>query len=251
MPEKKSLHIVITGVSRGLGHAMVEQFIAAGHKVSACARNSKSIEAMAKKWPAPHHFKTVDVADRQLVNRWCADVLEHSGAPDILINNAAAINENAPLWEVPYDEFHNLINTNITAVFDVIQQFAPAMIEADTGLIVNFSSEWGRSVSADVAPYCASKWAIEGMTKALAADLQQQRQQNREQGVAAEVGAGVATGVATIALSPGVVNTDMLQSCFGDAANHYGSADEWALKAVPYILSLTNKDNGRSVTTPG
>jgi len=239
MSDSKPLHIVITGASRGLGRAMVEQCIAAGHRVSACARNSSSIEAMRNKWPAPHHFEVVDVADPQSVNSWCKGILERTGAPDFLINNAAGINQNAPLWEVPYEEFHSLVNTNITAVFNVIRQFLPAMIKADKGVVINFSSEWGRSVSADVAPYCATKWAIEGMTKALAADLQQVRQQTGSKALAA------------IALSPGVVNTDMLQSCFGTAANNYSGADEWAVKAVPYILSLSGKDNGSSVTTPG
>lgn len=235
MTDKSPLHIVVTGASRGLGRAMVEQFIAAGHTVSACARNSSAINSLSANWSTPHHFKTVDLADRQAANSWCKGVLEHSGPPDLLINNAAVINENAPLWEVPYEDFHNLININVTAVFNVIQQLLPSMIEADQGMVINFSSEWGRSVSADVASYCASKWAIEGMTKALAADLVKNNN----------------NGLTAIALSPGVVNTDMLQSCFGEAANNYFSADEWALKAVPFILSLTHKDNGKSLTTPG
>jgi len=242
MTDKNPLHIVVTGASRGLGHAMVEQFVAAGHTVSACARSGSVMKALGAKWPAPHSFTAVDLADHQATDAWCKSVLKHSGAPDILINNAAVINENAPLWEVPYADFHYLININITAVFNVIQQLLPSMMETNEGLVVNFSSEWGRSVSPDVASYCASKWAIEGMTTALAADLRNYGKQ--------EPGNHANKGLAAIALSPGVVNTDMLQSCFGDAANHYAGANEWAVKAVPYILSLTHKDNGKSLTTP-
>jgi NADP-dependent 3-hydroxy acid dehydrogenase YdfG len=61
-----------------------------------------------------------------------------------------------------------LIDVNIKGVANVIRYFVPAMIERGSGVIVNFSSYWGRSTAAEVAPYCATKWAIEGLTRALA-----------------------------------------------------------------------------------
>jgi NAD(P)-dependent dehydrogenase (short-subunit alcohol dehydrogenase family) len=64
-----------------------------------------------------------------------------------------------------------VVSVNIVGVANVIRAFAPAMIERGSGVIVNLSSGWGRSVSPEVAPYCATKWAIEGMTKALAEEL--------------------------------------------------------------------------------
>ena len=102
------------------------------------------------------------------------------------------------------------------------------MIERGQGVIVNFSSGWGRSVSADVAPYCASKWAIEGLTRALAAELP--------------------TGLAAVPLNPGIVNTDMLQICFGDGAAGYPDAEAWAESAVPFLLELGPKDNGQPLS---
>ena len=90
-----------------------------------------------------------------------------------------------------------------------VRQFLPAMISQGSGTVVNFSSGWGRSVSAEVAPYCASKWAIEGLSDALSQELPR--------------------GLATAALNPGVINTDMLQSCFGSGADAYASAQEWAV----------------------
>ena len=57
-------------------------------------------------------------------------------------------------------------------------------------------------------------------------------------------------GMAAIPLSPGVVNTDMLQKTFGAGADHYISPENWAVTAVPYILSLSAKDNGKSLTVP-
>ena len=104
------------------------------------------------------------------------------------------------------------------------------MIDKGNSVVVNFSSGWGRSTSSHVAPYCASKYAIEGMTKALAQELP--------------------TGMAAVPLSPGVVNTEMLQSCFGESADQCPTAEEWAVTAVPYILGIGAGDNGESLTTP-
>ena len=95
-------------------------------------------------------------------------------------------------------------------------------------MIVNFSSGWGRSTDAEVAPYCATKWAIEGLTQALAQELP--------------------PGLAAIPLNPGIINTDMLQSCFGGSAAAYPDAEKWAKKAVPFLLNLGPKDNGRALT---
>ena len=104
------------------------------------------------------------------------------------------------------------------------------MIGRGSGVIVNFSSGWGRSTDAEVAPYCATKWAIEGLTQALAQELP--------------------GGMAAIALNPGIVNTDMLQSCFGGSASAYPTAGEWSKKAVPFLLGLGPKDNGRPLSAP-
>ena len=102
------------------------------------------------------------------------------------------------------------------------------MIENGGGAIVNFSSGWGRGVNADVAPYCASKWAIEGMSKALAEDLP--------------------ASMVSVALNPGVIHTKMLESCFGDQARSFIKPDEWAKIAVPVILGISTADNGASLT---
>ena len=120
---------------------------------------------------------------------------------------------------------------NIKGVANVIRAFVPAMVEAKRGVIVNLSSGWGRSTSPEVAPYCASKWAIEGLTKALAQELP--------------------AGMAAVPLNPGVINTEMLKTCFGESAASYPKAEEWARRAAPFILQLGAKDNGQSLSVPG
>jgi NAD(P)-dependent dehydrogenase (short-subunit alcohol dehydrogenase family) len=162
------------------------------------------------------------------VELWAERVIGLLGVPDLLINNAALMNNPAPLWKVPADEFAKLVNVNITGVANVIRAFVPAMVERKKGVIVNFSSGWGRSVSPEVAPYCASKWAIEGLTKALAEELP--------------------SGIAAVPLNPGVIDTDMLRQCWADGASSYPKAEAWAKVAAPFILKLGAKQNGQSVS---
>lgn len=222
--------IVITGVSQGLGRAMAEGLIAEGHTVAGCARSSEAIAQLQQQYPAPHHFSALDVVDAERVQHWADQMIQSVGVPHRLINNAAIINPPAKLWEIPKDEFDALIDVNIKGTVNVIRSFVPTMIEAGEGIIVNFSSGWGRSASPQVAPYCASKWAIEGLTQALAQELP--------------------SGLGAIALNPGVIHTPMLATCFGDAAAAYTSVPRWQQQAVPFLLGLSPKDNGRSLTVP-
>ena len=221
----------ITGVSRGLGRAMSEGFAKQGHTVVGCARSSEAIASLQNELGSPHRFDVVDVADANHVQRWAEQTLAESGPPDFLINCAAVMNENAPLWEMSEQDFSAIVDVNIKGVFHTIKHFVPAMKELGRGVIVNFSSYWGRSTSSDVAAYCSTKWAIEGLSRGLADDLPD--------------------GMASVAFNPGVIHTEMLQTCFGDSAASYPGPEEWAKAAVPFILELSAVNNGQSVTVPG
>lgn len=222
------MKIVITGVTRGLGRALAEEFIRGGHTVIGCGRSGDAIFDLRMTYQAPHDFSVCDVALDNKVAIWAAKVLENDSAPDLLINNAAVMNRLAPLWEMDDREFTKLVDANIRGVANVIRHFVPAMVAQKKGVIVNFSSGWGRSVSPNVAPYCMSKWAIEGMTKALAEELPK--------------------GMAAVPLNPGVIDTEMLRSAWADGASAYPKAEQWAKTAAPFILKLGAKDNGRSVS---
>ncbi|MGL5878458.1 MAG: SDR family oxidoreductase, partial [Xenococcaceae cyanobacterium] len=102
--------IVITGVSRGLGLAMTEGFVQAGHTVVGCARSETAVEKLRQQYNSPHDFAVVDVADNQQVQTWAEQVLSRHGVPDLLINNAAIINPLAPLWQIPVEECDRLID---------------------------------------------------------------------------------------------------------------------------------------------
>ncbi len=222
--------IVLTGVSRGLGKAMALAFAERGHIMIGCARSRESLTELAKLLPAPHRFDAVDVADDEAVATWAKNVLAAGPAPDLLINNAALINRNAVLWQISAAEFSAVIDVNIKGVTNIVRHFLPAMIARAQGVVVNFSSGWGRSTSPEVAPYCATKWAVEGLTQALAQELPR--------------------GLAAVAFNPGIIDTDMLRSCFQGAASSYPSPARWAERAVPFLLSLTANDNGKSLDAP-
>ncbi len=223
--------IVITGATRGLGRAMTEKFVALGHLVAGCGRSAQHVRELQERYGPANLFSVVDVRDDCQVANWAREVLEKFGPPDLLLNNAAIINRNACLWEIPADEFDAVVDINIKGVVNVLRHFLPAMVQRQAGVIVNFSSAWGRSTSPEVAPYCATKFAVEGLTKALAQELPK--------------------GMAAIPLNPGIIDTDMLRSCFGSSAASYPSPEEWAESAVPFLLQLGPKDNGRSLSVPG
>jgi len=138
------------------------------------------------------------------------------------------VNATKPLWEIDDREFTKVVDVNLRGTANVIRHFVPAMVARKKGVIVNFSSGWGRSTSPEVAPYCATKYAIEGLTAALAQELPE--------------------GMAAVALNPGVIDTDMLRSCWADGAASYPKAEAWAKVAAPFILKIGPKDNGRPLS---
>jgi NAD(P)-dependent dehydrogenase (short-subunit alcohol dehydrogenase family) len=223
--------VLITGVTLGLGRAMVDEFARLGHTVLGCGRSQQRTEQLRRQVGPPHDFSVVDVASDEQVKAWAGRLLGAYGPPDLVLNNAGVINRNARLWDVPAPEFSAVIDVNIKGIANVIRHFVPEMIKRKRGVIVNFSSGWGRSTDAEVAPYCASKWAIEGLTQALAQELP--------------------AGLAAVALNPGIIDTEMLRSCFGGSASGYPSPAAWAESAVRFLLKLGPGENGKPLTAPG
>ncbi|KAM7482008.1 hypothetical protein LguiB_006591 [Lonicera macranthoides] len=211
----RSRTVLITGVSKGLGKALALEIAKRGHTVIGCSRsqdklNSLQAELSSSSQPESsasssdkHLFMPVDVRSNSSVEELARAVMEKKGVPDII----GTINQNNKIWEVPVEEFDTVIDTNIKGIANMLRHFIPLMIEAKQGIIVNMSSGWGRSAAAQVAPYCASKWAVEGLSRSVAKELP--------------------SGVGIVALNPGVINTDMLASCFGNSASLYQTPESW------------------------
>jgi NAD(P)-dependent dehydrogenase (short-subunit alcohol dehydrogenase family) len=225
------MKVVLTGCTKGLGRALVDELVAQGHTVIGCGRNPEAVLDLRFSVPAPSSFDVLDVAEAKKVELWAERMLTQHGAPDLVINNAGLLTDPAPLWKQNTAEVARLFQVNLTGIVHVVQGFVPAMIEAKRGVIVNLSSGWGRSVSGEFAPYCASKWGVEGLSKALAEELP--------------------APLAAVPLSPGVIDTAMLRQCYAEGAAEYPGPAAWAKVAVPFLLKLGRKDNGKSLTVPG
>ncbi len=222
--------IWLTGCTSGLGRALLDEFSRMGHTVAACGRRANIITHLTEEFPSPHFFSVTDVSIDSETAAFCQAAFQQTGAPDLLINNAAIVNDPAPLWEISAADFDQLTAVNINGTANMIRHTVPLMIKNGSGVIVNTSSGWGRSTSPEVAPYCASKWAIEGLTQALAQELPK--------------------GLAAVALNPGIIDTRMLRTCFGSESSHYPSPAQWAKTAAPFLLGLNKNHNGQALTAP-
>ena len=223
--------VLVTGVSRGLGRALAVRLAGLGHVVIGCSRTRAAVDELQARLGEPHGFSVADVASAAEVEAWCRHVLARHPPIDLLLNNAGVINKGAPLWQVPEEEMARVVDVNLKGTYHVLRSFLPAMLERGQGVVVNFSSGWGRSTASEFAPYCATKWAIEGMTRALAEELP--------------------PGLAAIALNPGIIHTEMLEISFGQSAKSYPGPERWAERAAPFLLDLGPRDNGKSLTVPG
>ena len=223
--------VIITGVTKGLGRAMVDRFDELGWNIYGCGRSKNKIEELKKQYSKIHDFQVIDVSDSQQVNNWANYILNRHTAPDMIINNASIVNQNAQLWKITAQEFENVMNVNVNGVVNVIRAFVPAMVARKEGIIINMSSSWGREGEAELAPYCASKFAIEGITKSMALELPH--------------------GMAVVALDPGgSISTPMLKSCAPQYINESPTPETWSHKATQYILNITIDKNGDSLTCP-
>ncbi|WP_144639925.1 SDR family oxidoreductase [Bacillus cereus] len=226
-----SKSVIITGVTQGLGRAMVDRFHELGWNIYGCGRSKDKIEELKKQYSKIHDFQVIDVSDSQQVNNWANYILNTHTAPDMIINNASIVNQNAQLWKITAQEFENIMNVNVNGVVNVIRAFVPAMVARKEGIIINMSSSWGREGEAELAPYCASKFAIEGITKSMALELPH--------------------GMAVLALDPGgSISTPMLKSCAPQYINESPTPETWSHKAIEYILNITIDKNGDSLTCP-
>ncbi|PFA87758.1 MULTISPECIES: SDR family NAD(P)-dependent oxidoreductase [Bacillus] len=226
-----SKSVIITGVTQGLGRAMVDRFHELGWNIYGCGRSKDKIEELKKQYSKIHDFQVIDVSDSQQVNNWANYILNRHTAPDLIINNASIVNQNAQLWKITAQEFENVMNVNVNGVVNVIRAFVPAMVSRKEGIIINMSSSWGREGEAELAPYCASKFAIEGITKSMALELPH--------------------GMAVVALDPGgSISTPMLKSCAPQYINESPTPETWSHKAIEYILNITIDKNGDSLTCP-
>jgi NAD(P)-dependent dehydrogenase (short-subunit alcohol dehydrogenase family) len=223
--------IVVTGATRGLGRALVERYLEEGHRVLACGRSQEHVDALCRLAPPERLLaRSVDVTRDDAVRAFAEEGTALGFEPDLVIANAGRINDPAPLWEVPAEEFDGVLAVSASGSANAVRAFVPGMIRRGSGVVACLSSGWGRFGAADVAPYCAAKFAVEGLVSALSHDLP--------------------LGLAAVAVGPGVVDTDMLRQVRGAGVASRETPAAWAVRAAPFFLGLGPDDNGASISVP-
>jgi NAD(P)-dependent dehydrogenase (short-subunit alcohol dehydrogenase family) len=220
--------VLITGVSRGMGESLARVLAREGCVVVGCARSADAVARLNADLGAPHEIVPLDVADDAAVGAWAAALAARDAIPDLLINNAAVTHKTAPLWKIPADELRKVVDVNLLGVACVLRHFIPRMLLRRTGVLVNISSGWGRDAAPYVSGYCATKWAVEGLTKSLARELP--------------------PVMAAVAVHPGIIRTELLRTTFGKTTDNYPTPDEWAEVAAPFFLNLGPGHNGQSLS---
>jgi len=165
---------VVTGAGRGIGAAIARQLAALGATIVLCGRTQSSLDETAS---AIHNAggKTevipCDVTVLRQIEYVAARVDGTFGRVDILVNNAGIGGFNSLLHELPAEDWDSILNTNLRGVYYTIRAFAPLMIRARSGHIINISSLAGKNALPKGAAYAASKWGLNGLTYSVAEEL--------------------------------------------------------------------------------
>ncbi|MBK0399696.1 SDR family oxidoreductase [Limibaculum sp. M0105] len=159
--------ILVTGASSGLGAHMATFLAARGARVWAAARRVEALEALCASADGSMQAVSMDVADPASVSAAVGHVTEAEGGLDGLVNNAG-IAWGGRALDMPDDEWHRVIDTNLTGAFTVAREAARAMVPGGGGAIVSTASILGFGTGAGVAAYAASKAAVVHLTRCLA-----------------------------------------------------------------------------------
>ncbi len=164
--------VLITGTSKGIGLEAALAFGRAGYEVHATMRNpaqSPELAEAAAHEKLPISISTMDVDSDQSVSDGIAAILK-LGPVDVLVNNAG-VERAGSVEELPFAEFRAVMETNYFGALRCIQALVPHMRERRSGCIINVTSVAGRLASPPLAPYTASKWALEALSEALAGEM--------------------------------------------------------------------------------
>jgi NAD(P)-dependent dehydrogenase (short-subunit alcohol dehydrogenase family) len=164
---------VITGASKGLGHAMASALAAEGASVALVSRDRAKLEAVAvgiQKAGGEAGVFPADVANEEQVRAIERDIVARYGSVQILINNAG-VNVRKPTVDFSLDEWRLVMDTNVTAAFLMCRSFIPAMKGGGYGRILNLTSIMSHVSLPGRIAYSASKTALLGMTRSLALEL--------------------------------------------------------------------------------
>ena len=189
---------VITGGSRGLGRALATRFAREGARLALCARSSDDLNRAALELASlgpPPVTTSCDIADENQVAQLAALVLAEFGGVDVLINNASVLGPRTEILEWTRSAWNRVMDVNVGGAFLVTKAFLPSMIRQGSGSIINVSSSVGKVGKAAWGAYAVSKFALEGFTQVLAAEL-------------------ASKGVRVNSVNPGAMDTEMRRAAY-------------------------------------
>jgi NAD(P)-dependent dehydrogenase (short-subunit alcohol dehydrogenase family) len=165
---------VVTGGGRGIGAAIARKLADLGATTVIVGRTRQALESTAeqiRQAGGACEPTVCDVTSLPDLERLAAHVHQTWGRADILVNNAGIAGFSGPLHELPPDEWDQVLNTNLRGVFYAIRAFAPLMIAAKNGHIVNISSLASKGPLPNRVVYAASKWGLNGLTYSVAEEF--------------------------------------------------------------------------------
>ena len=226
--------VLVTGCTRGMGRKLVSHFACGGDNrvkmVIGVGHEGERMQSLRKEICQGQNkcrLMTAEVTNADQVQQ-VADQLKQEGIiPDILLNNAAVLGPVRPIWEVSNPDFIHCMQINIAGVQNFMRSFMPLMKDKQGAVLVNISSGWGRTAQANYGTYCCSKWAVEGLTKAAAADCEN-------------------CALSCVTVAPGIIETDMLIEAGLPVKGV--PLDEWIKTFPDLILGLNRSHNGQQLS---
>lgn len=217
----------ITGASSGLGLVLADYLAASGADVVATARNPEHLKDLATKYPDKVQVLQLDVTKQESVDAAVAAALAHFGHIDVLVNNAGygtvgAIEEHAE------EEFRPMFETNVFGLIRMTQAVLPHMRERKSGHILNLSSIGGLVATQGFGMYNATKFAVEGLSEALAQEL-------------------APLGIKLTIIEPGPFRTDFLGRSGVRVKRHIDDYDASSGKMRAYFEQMNGKQQGDPV----
>ena len=195
----KNKIVAITGGGRGLGKELAKTLAEEGSKVIICSRNrnelSKVCREITDKDGFCEYFVT-DITDKFQVYKFINAIIAKHKKIDVLINNAGYVHEWETLENIAEDELENSFKTNVYSIFYFLKRVVPIMKKQNEGVIINISSMAGKRGVPNLSAYSASKFAVIGLTQAVAKELKN-------------------TSVYCISVCPGGMNTGMREKVLG------------------------------------
>ncbi|MDY6998780.1 MAG: SDR family NAD(P)-dependent oxidoreductase [Actinomycetota bacterium] len=202
---------VVTGAGSGIGAALADELSRRGARLALSDVNETAVRGVAAELAGrgtPVHVSALDVADRDAVERYAAEVAADYGVVHQLYNNAGIAGIADTVLDTSYAEFERIINVNLWGVIHGTKAFLPHLIDSGDGHLVNVSSLNGYMAQPGLSSYCTTKFAVRGFTESVRCDL---------------MAAGHPVGVTVV--HPGGVKTNIVTAAF-DEVQRAGTAGQ-------------------------